>query len=157
MTIHQEAAPVISTTTQDAMKRLLLLSLLCWFVGCGGGGPETASVEGVVRLDGKPLTSGMVTFFPKAGRSASGLIQADGTFVIGTYKNSDGALAGPYKVTVTPGGQVTAMPDFDSDRPNRSAVTSPIPVKYSNPEGSGLTFEVKAGEDNHAEFDLVSK
>lgn len=128
------------------------LVLIC---GCGSSGPETGEVKGIVRLDGKPLATGIVTFTPLGGRSATGFIKSDGTYRLTTYHDGDGALPGKHTVTITPG--VTgpqAKPDYESDRP--SAVKSPIPAKYANPEGSGLEFEVKAGETNHADFELTT-
>jgi hypothetical protein len=130
------------------------LVLIC---GCGSSGPETAEVEGIVRLDDQPLTLGIVTFTPKGGRSATGFIQKDGTFRLTTYQNGDGALVGKHTVTITPGGSSPqARPDFESDRPTLTT-NSPIPVKYGVPGTSGLEFEVKPGEANYAEFSLSSK
>jgi hypothetical protein len=124
------------------------------FAGCGSPDPETAEVTGIVRLDGQPLTSGIVTFTPEAGRSATGFIQSDGTYTLKTYTDGDGALPGKHIVTITPGNTgAPARPNFDSDRPTM-ATDSPIPVKYGIPGSSGLEFEVKADEANHAEFDL---
>ena len=127
------------------------LVLMC---GCGSSGPETGEVKGIVRLDGEPLASGIVTFTPQGGRSATGFIKSDGTFRLTTYSDGDGALPGKHTVTITPGGTgPQARPDFDSERPS-TATNSPIPVKYGIPGSSGLEFEVKPGEVNHAEFDL---
>ena len=46
----------------------LFLGLAC--LGCGPGGPEIASVEGKVTLDGKPLPNAAVVFIPENGRPA---------------------------------------------------------------------------------------
>lgn len=124
--------------------------LLC--IGCGGG-DDLAPVDGMVRLNGEPLTRGIVTFTPEAGRSASGTINSDGTFRLGTYDERDGALVGTHGVSITATEASSGRPNFDSDR-----VTPPkdlsVPPRYASAETSGLTFEVKAGESNHAEFDL---
>ena len=133
--------------------RYFLLLLFVAVVGCGKNENETARVEGTVTLNGQPLTSGIVTFFPEAGRSARGIIQSDGTFALGTYEKADGALVGMHKVTVVAQGS-SNRPNFDSDNVRQSASASPIPVQYANPTSSGLTFEVKAGEVNHPTFDL---
>jgi hypothetical protein len=130
------------------------LVLIC---GCGSSSPETAEVEGIVKLDGQPLTLGIITFTPEGGRSATGFIQSDGTFHLTTYRDGDGALPGKHTVTITPGGTgPQARPDFDSDRPAMTS-NSPIPVKYGIPGSSGLEFDVKPGEVNHADFNLSSK
>ena len=135
----------------------MVVLLLCLAVArLWEGGPETAPVTGTVTLDGQPLTSGVVTFFPKVAAAPPGFIQSDGTYRLGTFSSADGALIGKHKVSVTAGGGTPGVrPDFDSDRP--SAAKSAIPARYSNADGSGLEFEVKAGEDNVADFDLVSK
>ncbi|MFM1904880.1 MAG: hypothetical protein RLZZ440_2780 [Planctomycetota bacterium] len=125
--------------------------------GCGGSGPRLARVEGVVTLDGKPLSTGRVTFWPAAGRSGSGWIEADGSFRLGTFGDADGAVVGPHKVAVTPASQTpTGPPDFDRDGPVKGWPRSPIPARYSNPESSGLAFEVQPGR-NRFEIDLTTK
>ena len=125
--------------------------------GCGGGQPAVAPVSGVVRLNGKPLASGQVTFWPNSGRSAAGFITADGSFRLTTFRDGDGAPVGENRVTITEAtAAASGPPDVDRDQPNRAAERSPIPAKYASPESSGLTFEVKRGQ-NTAEFDLSAK
>ena len=113
-----------------------------------------ASVEGIVRLDGKPLTSGTVRFIPAAGRAATGTIQSDGTFTLGTFGQSDGALIGTHQVAVI------AYEAADDGRPAyevRTTTSKPlVPQRYMAVGTSGLTFEVKPGE-NQADFNLKSK
>lgn len=115
-----------------------------------------APVDGVVRVDGKPLSRGIVTFTPKAGRSASGVIESDGSFRLSTNAAGDGALIGIHGVSVIASAAAPGRPNFDADRP---AITkdSTIPSWYASPDTSGLTFEVKAGGANRAELELVSK
>jgi hypothetical protein len=119
--------------------------------GCNRG-PDTAVVKGVVRLDGKPLTYGTVRFTPKAGRSATGFIESDGSFTLGTFTKTDGAIVGLSRVAVAT-FKHSGPPNYDSDRPVR---TSEVPMFYTSPDSSGLTFDVKPGIENHAEFDLTS-
>jgi hypothetical protein len=73
--------------------------------GCSGGN-SPHPVQGTVFLDGQPATElagGTVMFnSSELGRSASGEIQADGTFRLGSLKKDDGALPGKYQVTVSP-------------------------------------------------------
>lgn len=123
-------------------------------IGCESNA-NVAAVDGVIRLDGQPLSQGMVHFTPKAGRGAKGMIQSDGTFRLGTYSDADGALIGVHRVSITSSEQPTGPPNFDVDRP---AVTkSRIPVSYASADTSHLTFEVKGDQDNHAVFDLTNK
>jgi hypothetical protein len=83
---------------------LALISLgACW--GCGsseGARPTLLPVKGKVTYKGKPLTQGIVKFEPEGyGRRASGKLQADGTFVLGTFKDDDGAVVGSHQVFIT--------------------------------------------------------
>ncbi len=114
--------------------------------GCSRSAPAVAPVEGRVTLDGKPLSSGRVTFWPTGGRSGSGWIEEDGTYSLGTFRESDGAVLGPHKVTVTAASKTpTRPPDFDRDGPPAGWPRSPIPIRYSNPESSELAFDVRPG------------
>jgi hypothetical protein len=130
------------------------LALAALAAGCGGS-EELAPVEGVVRLDGQPLGKGIVTFVPAAGRSASGTLGSDGTFQLGTYGKTDGALVGKHMVTITATEAPQGPPNFDVDRPNAAAPKTLVPARYAV-AGNGLTFEVKSGETNRADFDLTN-
>jgi len=89
--------------------------------GCGGGKEfKTSPVSGTVKCSGKLITAGLVVFTPipkpgtksqETGRSASGIIQADGTFVLSTYKDGDGAIVGRHRI------QVMAPAPEDDDSP----------------------------------------
>lgn len=133
------------------LRFVLLLSVL--IAGCSGKEKETAPVQGTIKVDGQPLTAGTVTFFPKTGRSARGTIQSDGSYVLGTYSDDDGAQPGLHTVTIA-AERGTTEPNFDEDNVRAAMKESPFHPRYSNPSASGLTFEVKAGEDNQADFNL---
>ena len=61
----------------------------------------TVPVKGVLRYQGKPLTSGAVTFEPTdIGREAHGEVRPDGTFELTTFRPGDGAVAGTHRVAV---------------------------------------------------------
>jgi hypothetical protein len=73
---------------------------LCAFAGCGRS--NLVKVNGVVTLDGKPLSWATITFNPiGGGRPASGLSDENGNFELTTSSTNDGAAPGEYKVTVT--------------------------------------------------------
>jgi hypothetical protein len=80
----------------------LLLALAVGLAGCGGRG-KPVKVEGVLTLDGKPFPGATVTFVQAEGngRSANGLSEEDGSFLLTTFKPDDGALPGEYKITVS--------------------------------------------------------
>ena len=130
---------------------LLLVVGTAW--GCGNDA-TLAPVEGVVRLDGQPLTTGTINFVPDEGRTASGKIASDGTFRLSTPGEGDGARIGNNGVSIIAyEGGSSSGPNFDMDRPQAKPL---IPLRYASPQGSKLTFDVKAGVTNHAEFDLQS-
>lgn len=142
------------------MRRLVVLfvctlsaATLASVVGCEESKSNLGRVEGIVRLDGKPLTGGKIQFLPPAGRSAIAEIQSDGTFTLGTFGNSDGAIIGTHKVAVI------AFEPGSVGRPDPAKPRAPlkplVPERYLAAGTSGLTYEVKPGLNN-AEFDLTS-
>ncbi len=48
-------------------------------VGCGDAGPARQSISGIIKLDGKPLPTGTVTFAPLDGATAATAEVRDGT------------------------------------------------------------------------------
>lgn len=112
---------------------LLLLS------GCGGGAASTP-VTGHVTLNGKPMTSGTVTFVPNkakgntSGEEPLGEINAQGEYTLQT-RGKPGAALGWYKVTVASTGPIT--PDNTSP-PTKSIINT----TYTNPMTTTLEKEV---------------
>lgn len=91
---------------------LALAVTLMPLTGCSGGRKAVAPVEGLVTVDGKPASSGYVTFDPigeggdaHPGKSAMGAIGQDGRYQLSTYKQADGAIVGNHRVSVTPVGE----------------------------------------------------
>ena len=119
---------------------LLLLSLLG---GCQRG-PKIVPVRGTVTYQGKPLRTGSVIFQPAMGQPASGIIQSDGTFVLSTRKEGDGATVGPHKVKIT---CYESRPQVPGGEPMLGKLL--IPDRYIYFDRSGLTAEVVAGNDNN--------
>jgi hypothetical protein len=124
--------------------------------GCGESDSKTGYVHGIVRLDGKPLTTGTVRFVPASGRAATGKIQSDGTFTLGTYKESDGALLGTHKVAIIAFELGPVPVRTEGGRPPTTPTKPLVPKHYMSPGKSGLTREVKPG-NNAIEIDLTSK
>jgi hypothetical protein len=121
---------------------VLSFSLSVLLSGCfGRPGPETAEVHGRVTMNGQPVTSGRVLFFPTgtvgegAGKPAQGLLDSEGEFELRTYEDGDGAVVGEHRVTVL------SNPDPMSGGDAKSLGTP-------NPDRA----TVKAGETN--EFDI---
>jgi hypothetical protein len=150
--MHDERITGLRRSTRISRTAVVLL-LMALVAGCGQDS-KLGSVHGTVRLDGNPLKSGSVQFTPAAGRAATGTIQTDGTYTLGTYGSSDGALIGTHKVAIIA---------YDVSGPQRPAYeminqkSKPlVPQRYMSVGTSGLTFDVKPGE-NQADFDLNSR
>lgn len=116
-----------------------------WFAGCGG--QTLCPVYGrIVYTDGasaKELEGYTVTFESvdqaatelKPGVSATGVVQADGTFQLGTYKPGDGVVPGRHRVAIC-----APLSLADGALP-----PSLIPLKYANFAASGLEVDIKPG------------
>jgi hypothetical protein len=83
----------------------LLLLLGVWFMGGGCDGPASGPegptskglVSGMVRMKGRPVASGEVTFEPTGG-SAAGTEPRKAPITNGSYET--GLITGQYRVTV---------------------------------------------------------
>jgi len=102
-------------------------------------------VKGKVHFDGTPTPDAVVVFYlidgKKMTRAADGLVEADGSFALSTYKAFDGAPAGQYAVAVS---------WREAGAPNR------LPARYADPATSGLRVQVKA-EANDVSLDLTTR
>lgn len=113
--------------------------------GCGKDGPELASVEGVVVLDGQPLADATVLFTPvAAGRPSAALTDASGHYELIYTGDRDGALPGEHTVRVS---------TFVGGDPDSGRVGAPerVPAKYNEktelkriiePDGSVVDLEL---------------
>jgi hypothetical protein len=84
-----------------------------------------------------------------AGSSASGQIQSDGTFVLGTLDVDDGAKPGQYKAVVTAYEQ-TSRGEGEHDEGGGKSL---IHTKYSSAETTDLEVEIVGGR-NTLTFEL---
>lgn len=133
--------------------RFVVLALAIIMTGCAEQVEKkpTAPVKGTFTFQGKPLETGEIVFFPDSGeRIANGKIQPDGTFVLTTYDEGDGAFPGTHKVTIV---SERDMEGVSAEDPEASMEPSYIPTKYNLQKTSGLTAEVKDGE-NEINFEL---
>jgi hypothetical protein len=121
-------------------------------LGCGGSGPEKASVYGKVTYKGQPVPKGTIAFVTTApnGRNATGAIGTDGSYTLQTEEPGDGALLGDYKVTISARDDVI----LDYIPPKPIPPKRLVPEKYENPDASGLKATVKSGK-NPLNFELV--
>jgi hypothetical protein len=87
----------------------LLVFLIAALLSAGCGKTHMAPVTGRVMFNGKPVAEAAVTFDPvprseddqTPGKPATGFTDAEGYYVLSTYKAEDGALVGEHRVSVT--------------------------------------------------------
>ncbi len=119
-------------------------SIVVLFVGCRGSDrlPTYKATGKITFSDGTPLEGGTILFEPtERVRGARGLIGTDGTFTLGTYESSDGAVAGKHVAAIIP----SVPDDFD---PDAGRVPRTIHQRYTHMDTSGLEFEVKPEGSN---------
>ena len=137
---------------------LLAMLIAIPMAGCGSG-VSTARVEGVVTLDGKPLSDIRILFQPdnkseeSAGMGSFALTDSSGKFVLKlSDSQNEGAVVGGHTVTLA--DKLSEDPK-DSDAGGFGTTPkSRIPAKYSS---EPKKFEVKSGAVNSANFELSSK
>ncbi|HEY7329804.1 MAG TPA: group 1 truncated hemoglobin [Gemmataceae bacterium] len=80
---------------------------------------DTARIEGKVTYQGKPVAGGTITFAAKSGLAFSGVLAADGSYVLRVKP-------GEYKVAI-----------------DTKAKIPQVPAKYADPDKSGLTITIQ--------------
>jgi hypothetical protein len=110
---------------------LLAALLLIATAGCGNSGNVTVyPVKGTVMFNGKPmLGGGSIAFIPttsQKGKAAGGEIKEDGTFVMSTYGNGDGSMAGTFRVIITQ--SVYEEPENTGDSDSTPVAKSKEPI-----------------------------
>lgn len=119
-------------------------------VGCADSNAHpTARVTGKVTFDGQPVTGGAVTFSPKStgaaepGKVAIGNVEPDGSFVLSTYGENDGAVVGMHQVTyAAPAGELP--PGKEEWEPGEE----PTKSKYAELAPKTPDVEVKRGSND---------
>ena len=119
--------------------------------GCGSG--DIGQVHGLITVNGQPVGPGSVFFDPiieedTGQRPAIAQFGSDGKYVLVMAGNVPGARVGKYRVTVRPNSG-----DFGAEEAQVTGKASPIHPRYLNPDSSGLTADVVAG-DQKIDFDL---
>jgi len=147
-----------------SVLRCLAGAIFLSTLGCGGGDGlpegETGTVSGMVTYKNSPVPEGTVVVFMKDG---GGFTATDTTDAAGKYqllmRNAPDVLVGTYNVGVTPPlPDMGLTPDEIMQRGMEGTLPETpknvIPERYLNAETSGLTFEVKEGE-NSINIELV--
>jgi hypothetical protein len=108
-----------------------------------------------VTYQGQPVTGGSVTFSPIAGqegsavgKAAAGNVQSDGTFTLGTYSQTDGAVVGRHRVSYA--APLPELPAGKELQPGESMPPSP----YDGLVPREAEVEVKSGS-NDIQIELV--
>jgi hypothetical protein len=134
--------------------RLLFLTSLLSYGGCGGQNGDLVSVEGVVTLDGKPMSGVRVTFDqpelgPNKNIGYAARTDEQGRYVLRPIINDGtGVPPGTYRVSLTTVETVDRTRDDSPMTPER------IPPAY---RGGKLSFEIPADGTDQANFELKSK
>lgn len=134
--------------------KLTLIFFIVVLSGCFGESSGIAPVSGTITFKGKPLPNASITFTPEdsASRTAVGSTDKDGKYLLTSFKSNDGAKIGKYKVAIRAeeGGDSNLKPADALDFVRGKIIT---PIKYSNPESSGLSAEV-LNKNNVFDFEL---
>lgn len=135
--------------TKRTAAQVALLGLALLAAGCA---PGFGDVSGKVTYKGQPVVGATITFYDAGKNTPSATIDADGKYTL------QKVAAGPAKVVIlTPmnivfkGMEGSGGEKMGADRPK----TPKIPAKYSDPEKSGLGFDVKGGGAQTKDFDLT--
>lgn len=121
-------------------------ALLGLVAGCGG--PPQAKVSGTVTLDGQPLETGTISFYPtaNAGQTTGGGIE-NGRFTVD---------ASPGEMTVViSANKVVGKTQMFPDSPPVDKLMERIPDRYN--KTSELKVVLKPGANENVNFDLTTK
>ncbi len=135
---------------EAASRSIVFLVCAVVLSGCGSSDsyPPSAKVSGQVTFQGQPVAEGVVNFVsPKTGNASSGVLDAEGKYVI-----AEGIPPGDYHVSVTP-PRVTRPPMPGEPAPEAKPYTN-IPEKVRTETTSGLRTEVKPGANADINFKL---
>ncbi len=144
---------------RDPSRRIwnvVLLAPLVCAAGCGKSDQiSTASVVGTVTFQGKPVAHAVVFFIGEKGPLAQGETNDLGKFTLMTYRPGDGAIPGPFKVTITKSVPDPAAPKNDGTTPAQTDTMNLLPGRYSDVNQSKLSANVEAGKKNDFKFELT--
>jgi hypothetical protein len=127
---------------------LFTLGCLALVAGCSNDRLPTYPVRGrVVFSDGEPVKTGTVEFQSvEHALNARGQIARDGTFRLGTYSSTDGAVSGTHRVIVIQFLAMDSTPEIQHDHGD------PVDLRYASYDSSDLEAEVVTGAN---ELELV--
>lgn len=114
---------------------------------------DPSTLQGVVRYAGKPLTSGSVILYCQDREIVRGIISEDGTYTISHVPRGNAMVVVQTHPRVPEGLRLTQkLPPTSTDGPMSPSEGSyskdrrvVIPRRYSTPEESGLSVQIKPG------------
>lgn len=133
------------------MLRPFLIPIAAIFLvsSAGCGGPATCTISGKVRLDGKPVEKGVISFSPDSG---------PGDPVTGNIENgaySVRSIAGPKRVQLSAPVVMGKRPESNAPGAAIIEITKEgLPAKYNS--ASELRFDASPGL-NSKDWDLSAK
>lgn len=135
--------------------KLAAVAICCGFLwGCSKATPmkETGSVKGKITRKGTSFPAGTTVTFQGSGAgaaTASGSVAADGTFsVTASVGMNQISISPPVKPPMSPEEMMKA-----SEKGKVPETDSAVPAKYLSPSTSGMSIDVKKG-DNQFNFDI---
>jgi hypothetical protein len=141
---------MVSSQTSWPLGATALLLAMLSAAGCGSSPPK-GQVKGKVLLHGTPMRSGTVTFVGADGQEKLAPISSEGIYQISDLAVGEAKIGVASRPPIPeglknfpgpPGPGPTTFPP-----PPEKAVE--IPSKYNDPDKSGLTYDVKSGEQDH--------
>jgi hypothetical protein len=111
------------------------------------------AAQGSVEIDGEPIPKAAVLLHPVDPKDSKipkprATAQPDGTFVLGTYDEEDGAPPGEYKVTV--------LLFSASEGTHGTRAMNLLPPRYASPDTTDLTVRIEPGENQLPAFKLTA-
>jgi len=130
---------------------LLVLLLMC-SLAAGCAKPK-GSISGKVTYQGKPLTTGFVTFTPEKGPAVNSPIYGEGKYrvesvPVGAAKISVTAVSATSTETLRKVSNPKDPKEMMKALKPESTGTK-IPSTYNDPDKSGLTYTVQQGPQEH--------
>ncbi len=134
---------------------LSIAALILTGTGCGSGQPPAYTTKGqVVFANGSPVKTGTVELKSREhGVQARGSIGEDGRFVLTTYRQDDGAVAGTHDCVVV---QMIVAEDLGVRNHGVYGVVNPRFASYHT-SGLNCTIEPKAGNEIKLTVEGVGK
>jgi hypothetical protein len=129
---------------QARSLQLIRIAVLAMICGCSSDRIPTFPVRGRVTFpDGAEVRTGVIELRSlEHGFNARSEIDRNGNFVLGTYENGDGAVAGQHQAIVMQFLATDSGPEMKHDHGD------PVDQAYSDYATSPLRFEITDGAND---------